>query len=435
MILLLTEFRKIWGYVIGNFTNAKGKGFFHLLSASIFVKIVAFGSQFFVAWWLTVEQIGEIKIIQSFFSLATVFVLFGFNTSVLKLCSEPRTISEIFGLYLRGKFYVRIVFFIAAPILFILAYEGILSSNPNINTYFLIVLLALYPAAMNEIDTVFLQATKRIKLLALRKIVVKTLSLLCIIVFTYFFGFNGYVFGYILSFVLSFIVFAYLIRKLLTNVELVTVVAPFSSHWKYSKYAVIALVLGQLSANMDVYIMNYLFVEKEQIGYYSFALLLVLMPTIFSDVIRQMVIPYFSNMSNNIIEIKRLYKKYQRLNVFVSLIVVLITIAFVPAAVKFIYGVKYDDSFYFFYVLIIAWFVNSLSQMKGLVLWGLGFIKYNVYISFFSTMMKSLSCILFIRYFGAIGLAYGVLFSNILSIFLFNIFFNRGLCKYKNITI
>lgn len=64
------------------------KGFFHLLSANFIIGFLGFGSQLLVAKFLTPVELGQIRTMQSFIGVATILAGFGFNTAVLKLCSE-----------------------------------------------------------------------------------------------------------------------------------------------------------------------------------------------------------------------------------------------------------------------------------------------------------------------------------------------------------
>ena len=60
-------------------------GFLHIFSSNLLVEILAFGSQFFVAWLLTPEELGYIKVFQSFIAVYVTFSLLGFDTSLLVL--------------------------------------------------------------------------------------------------------------------------------------------------------------------------------------------------------------------------------------------------------------------------------------------------------------------------------------------------------------
>jgi O-antigen/teichoic acid export membrane protein len=80
--------------------NIRQKGFFHLLSANILIQLFAFVSQLFVAGILSAEDIGRIKIIQTYLSIFSIIAGMGFNASTLKICSEHKSkqqLSEYFN--------------------------------------------------------------------------------------------------------------------------------------------------------------------------------------------------------------------------------------------------------------------------------------------------------------------------------------------------
>ena len=85
----------------GEIRNVYNKGFFHFLSARFLIRIFGFGSQLFVAWWLTPEDLGDIKILQVYMSILIVLAGFGFNISTLKLCAEKRPETQIRYLFIK----------------------------------------------------------------------------------------------------------------------------------------------------------------------------------------------------------------------------------------------------------------------------------------------------------------------------------------------
>ena len=69
-------------------TNIYSKGFFHLLSANYLIGFIGFASQLLVVKFLTPTEMGYIKLIQSYLAVFIIFAGFGFNTAILKICSE-----------------------------------------------------------------------------------------------------------------------------------------------------------------------------------------------------------------------------------------------------------------------------------------------------------------------------------------------------------
>ena len=87
--------------------NVTDKGFFHLLSANVLMGFFAFGSQLLVAKFLTPLELGQIKTMQAILGVATIAAGFGFNTAVLKLCSEARPSNEKYYIFKKNVLYHR----------------------------------------------------------------------------------------------------------------------------------------------------------------------------------------------------------------------------------------------------------------------------------------------------------------------------------------
>jgi O-antigen/teichoic acid export membrane protein len=75
-------------------------GFFHLLSTNVLIQMLGFGSTLAVAKLLSPEELGSVKLLQSYSGIFAVFAGFGLSTALLKYCSENRSEEEkeaIFG--------------------------------------------------------------------------------------------------------------------------------------------------------------------------------------------------------------------------------------------------------------------------------------------------------------------------------------------------
>ena len=157
----MTSIRNDIVKTIQEFTqNLHRKGFFHLLGANLFTHAASFLAQFGVAWMLPPVDIGRLRILQSYGTLATIFSKFGFDSSVLKLCSEQRSSGEKRELL---RFSLRFV--IAASvatwmILLLLNYYGFLSADPQLRTYFYYYLPILLALSLTDLQVYYLQALK-----------------------------------------------------------------------------------------------------------------------------------------------------------------------------------------------------------------------------------------------------------------------------------
>ena len=87
------------------FRRVNKNGFFHLLTVNLFIQVVLFASQLFVAGILAPDDIGRIKIIQTYLSFFSIIAGLGFNSSTLKLCSENRSKKELADLFQSALFF------------------------------------------------------------------------------------------------------------------------------------------------------------------------------------------------------------------------------------------------------------------------------------------------------------------------------------------
>ena len=136
-------------YLKNNFINISKKGFIHLLSANLLIQIFAFASQLLVASIINPDDIGRIKIIQTYLSIFSIIAGMGFNVSTLKLCSENRTKQERNSL-----FHSAMIFTLSSTILLYLVILGlnffhIFSSDKMIQW---LLPLGLFPVISNSLS-------------------------------------------------------------------------------------------------------------------------------------------------------------------------------------------------------------------------------------------------------------------------------------------
>jgi len=411
--------------------SAEKKGFFHLFLANALIQLFGFGSQFLVAWFLDVEELGQIKIIQTYFSVAVMFSTFGFNTSVLKLCSESRPYGQKIYLYRKALQYAVIAICIVLPIVVIATQSGLISSDLKVQKYFLYVLFALGPSTLDNIFSSYLQSQKKFKLLSRINISTKILSVICIIIFTWLYRFDGYIIGYILGFLFSFLMLTIGIKKTNFGSLPEQVNKPFKNHTRYSIWALVVNMIGLIGSYTDVFLMNYLIVDKEAIGFYSFALTILLVMTMFRSTVCQFIVPYFSEKSNDIIQLQIVSKKYELINIVSTTIIAIALFFLVPPLVKLFFGNKFLESIPLFRILIWGEVFYSVINFKGYTMLGLGAIKSNFITSAISVTSGFVITYLFVQNLGIQGLAYGKVINSFISIFIVNIVYRITINQYR----
>ena len=201
----------------------------------------------------------------------------------------------------------------------------------------------------------------------------------------------------------------------------------FRIHYKYARPALFANLLSELSAYIDIFIINYLLQDLFEIGQYSFALTLTVALRIFPSTVQQIALPYFSNISDNITQFKNTFKKYNSQLIIGVIVTLTISLIMISPILHFLFDTKYDDAISFFYILSMGWSIRQLTQLQSAALFGLGKIKYNVYVSAISLSFNIFIYTFAIIQFGIIGAAYSSIASGVIIFLLSTFFFRKAL--------
>lgn len=401
-------------YLIYNFRNFSKKGFFHLLSANLLIQVFAFASQLFVAGILNPDDIGRIKIIQTYLSVFSIIAGMGFNVSTLKLCSENRTENEQKSLFQSALVFTAISTVFMYFVVLVLNFFHIFSSDNLIQW---LLPLGLFPVISNSLFMVYVayfQATKQIKLLSGLTITNKIISILGIILLTFWLGIKGYYLAYNLSFIVMLVVCIKIFRFSHQKKQSSSLLKDnLKIHWNFAKPSLFANLLSELSSYVDIILVNFLVKDMTQIGYYSFALTLTLILRLFPGTVQQISSPYFSSLSTNKDVFLKAFKKYNRiLFVGVGITFIVVNLLSYPA-LHWVFQGKYDESVYFFLILSVGWSFRQLVQLQSAAIFGLGKIHFNAYISLITLIFNVIVYTGSYYTFGLSGIAFATIPSGI----------------------
>jgi len=412
------------------FQNIRQKGFFHLLSANLLIQVVSFASQLFVAGILSPDDIGRIKIIQTYLSIFSIVAGMGFNSSTLKLCSENRTTEERNSLFESALFFTIFSTVSLYLIILILNIFDIFSSDKLIQW---LIPLGLFPIISNSVFIVFVsyfQATNRIKLISNLTISNKLISIVAIVLLTYCIGIKGYYVAYNLSFILMlFVCFRVYgsIKKF--NIFSFKNLSHFSIHWNYAKTSMFGYLLSEISAYVDILLLNFFVNDMHLIGYYSFALTITVVMKIIPYTVQQITIPYFSSLAQQKNEFLIAFKRYNKILYLIIAITLFAVLLFVPFLLHMIFAGKYDPSMQYFPFLAIGWSLRLLAQLQYGAIFGLGKINYNVYTSLISLLFNILIISVSLYLFGIMGAAYSSVLGGLVYILCSRYFFRKAISE------
>lgn len=402
------------------------KGFVHLLSANVITLIFGFASQLFIAWILPPEDIGRIRIMQTWLGIFTIVAGLGFNVSVLKLCSENRQPGEILYLYKKAIRYTLLAVVAMYLVIVTVSLLKILSPDPAVNKYMIIYGISLLPLTLSAVYMSFIQAKQMIRLYSNIQILTKLFAILVIILLTWLYKLEGFVIAIVVGYVFTNIFLERLIkRKLNAGIIPIEIKSPLNLHWKYAKYSLGASITDTLGMGLDIILLNYLIKDRTEIGFYSFAITIIGIYRILPSTIWTMAAPHFSGKMESAGEWMSTYRKYNRLVAIVSLAITGISLLIMPFILKFFLHGKYEDSGLYFMLLVIAWAIRNLFTIKASVLFGLGKINLNFYSSLVYLVASAISIPVFIYYWNVIGAAGAVIFATIIGFVSVQYFFTK----------
>lgn len=405
------------------------KGFFHLLSANVLIQVFTFASQLFVAGILSPEDIGRIKIIQTYLAVFSILAAMGFNASTLKICSEGRPEAEN-RRYLNSALLFTLISSLVFYLMLLIAnHFKLLTSDQTIQ---LLIPLGLFPLITNSLFMVlmaYFQAGKNIRLFSILTIINKLISIVGIILLTWYLGIRGYYIAYNLSFIVMLVAALIVSGKLFNTKRNNFGKEIIRHHWNYARSSVFANIAAEASAYLDILLISFLSKDMEEIGYYSFALTLTIALRIFPATVQQITLPYFSEKSRQKSEFLTLYKHYDRLLLLVIILSLIVFLLLIPGFLQLLFGDKYDASLPYLYILSIGWSIRSLNQLRSSAIFGMGKIKYNGYSSTITLIFNLISFPLMINWMGLTGAAYATIASGIVIYTSSVFFFKKAVAK------
>lgn len=412
-------------------SNIRNKGFFHLLSANFLISFLGFGSQLFVAKFLSPIDLGRIKTMQSFTSLAVIIAGFGFNTAVLKLCSENKPLEEKKHIL---KENLRLTFACVAVTLMVmgaLAIRGYLSPDRAINHWMLLFMFSIPAAVFASLFICYLQALKKIQLMSYAQVVIRSLGVLSLIICTYYWKLPGFIFSSILFGLIALIPLFRLTEINWKAKPTGTDIMRQSLY--YGKWSVASNGLNALGVSMDIFLLNYLVKDRAILGDYGLSTVFILAMNQITGTVQAIATPFFSEKSNDKVEFMRVLGKYQKLLIAVAAIVTIATIIIIPWLVKMIYAEKYSKTGLFVQILSLRYFFWSCYALFGVALIGLGRMKDNFVASAVYVPIAIVLSIIFITAWGPVGAAYAQVAAGVFSLLVTYINYQHALRAHFNV--
>lgn len=403
-------------------------GFFHLLSANFLTQFLGFGTVLLIVKFLTPQEFGEIKIIQSYMGAFLLMATLGLNSGILKYCSEERDKLEklkILHFSLKKIIYTSVVTFVLL-IVFVLLNQSYHSLNAAF--WFFIYALSLPFAAVTLICIAYLQALNEIRSMAKVQCIIKLQSMVVIVLLTWIFGFGGFIIGTVLAYMIATI-------PIMKQIDIRKVVLGKaynpSGFMKFSFSSFGANFISYIGNFADLFILDKFSSDRADIGYYALAGLFIMAAMQVNGTVQSIVTPYFSKNSSNKTWIVEQIKKNQLKMIFISFGISVCVYLVAYLLVNCFYDVEYKKMLDYLSIFLIKYLIYSSYCILGAAILALGFAKYNFITVLITTPIALYLSYYFLINYGTIGVAYSQIFTTGLILFISLFWIFKILKKYK----
>ena len=409
--------------LINLFFNLKSKGFFHLIISNYSVQFIVFGSHLLIAKIMTPSDVGIIKTIETFINMAIILGGGGVIFALLKVIPENKD-EKLRSYSLRFAIKHVLVFSSTVFIIFnTVAYFGLIFKNKEFIFWFHLYSLIIFPSVVVMLLIRYYQAIDLFKKISTLILILKLLSSLFVLGFTYYFFIKGYVLSMVITTIIIVIILLFNIRSSFY----------FSNNYleikgkiKYlAQTAFTAQIIDQFKLNSGFFIANYIIIDREIFGYYTFALIIVQGLNIISTSVQQFIIPKMSELSRDIPSFFQKYKKFVYRFITISMIIFLLAELFLPFLIETVFGTKYSKAIPLLRIMLVGWGIQSFYALKGVSFLSLGKMKYVSYYSFFIFMI-SVPLMLWLNIiYGVKGAAFAFVLQNVISFFVISFFVKK----------
>mgnify|MGYP002624226141 FL=1 len=387
--------------IIDVLRKALNKGFFHLLSASYIVQFFGFLSLIIVSKLLTPQELGAVKVIQSYVDIMIVLSSLGLSSAVLKFCAED-------GVDRLSILQKSLVYGFAGSIIGVLLLLAFCTFNSENESELVVRWLPMYSiviiaAVLTNIHITYLQATKQFKKLAFSQSGLKLLTIIIIVFLTYTYGISGYICGLIFSF---YITVAYFFKQ--SNIKILDKFKTFPIGFlKLAVTSMCANVVGVITNYVDVLMLNYYVMDTALLGLYAIATIFLMIGRQFVGVVQSFLTPFFSNHSNDGEWVQRNAYRYQLQIIIIISAISLGIYLLMYTIINFYFGDEYLLIIDMMPYLLLQLVFYSSYAVIGSVLLAINHNKYNVYTSILHLLIKITVLYFLLKTYGFIGLLFG----------------------------
>lgn len=399
----LNPYSKNLNKLINLTKSLNDKGFFHVFVANIFFVLAAFGSQLFIAAVLTDIELGYIKIFQSYIQILSILAGLGYSTSVLVICSNPKNKQRNFEVLQVAIFTIIPASFFILILFLFLNHLDLLTNVTEVKQYFTKYSFAIIFTVISATLTAFIQSQRVFKKFSIVIVITKILSIVFIVILTYFYGLEGFFHGLWIGLLFSLIIniiFTKRYFKVSFSNKISNYLVKAYDQLKIGVHGLGANLFGILASNLDIILMGFLISdEMDMLGQYSFASIFFTGLGILQSTIGQIASPYFGKHINDRAATIFLIKKYNKILFLMSVLLLICLYFILPEFILLVYGDKYLIGVSFLTLLLGVWFFKVNNSINGSFLLASGNVRYINLINLINAILSGIAIFISLEYY------------------------------------
>lgn len=429
--------RKVTDRIKELLSYAADIGFFHLVSANMLLQIAGAGMTLVLARILSIDDIGRISILQSFYAIFIQIALLGLNTTIIKLCSEKIEETEKEEILITA---VKINMIVSLSIvLFVIgtSFLNIYGSSDEeqiVNQVIRVYILQIPFIVLNFLSIAYLQAQSKIKLMSRYQVITRILVIVSVIICSYFWALKGYVAGIVIANIIAFIILLpiNIIRpRLMRQYPMRKVVV--KKLFDFSKYSLVAGMIYDMMFTIGILLGNYFMPDgKAIIAVYTMGMFFVKSILMIPTSYNQIMIPRISMASHKLDVVWKLYIDMRKKMFLLAIVLFIVGYILVPIAIPILLGAKYSESVKYYRILSVLFLTWSIYSPIGNTLLSIGKVKYNVISNSVTLVVQVILIIILFPQYQFYGVAVAFVISSIVAVIVNQIMLNIVFKGYKS---
>jgi O-antigen/teichoic acid export membrane protein len=235
---------------------------------------------------------------------------------------------------------------------------------------------------------------------------IKVQSFILIVVCTWLWGFRGFVLATISAYLVG-------LLPLLKQVGLKYLSSAFARGGDIPKlfsdialFSVLSNGISLIGRNADIFVLDHFVKDRTEIGYYSFATILILGATQVTQTVQAIATPYFSEHADDEVWFRHQLVINQIRMAALSALVAVVLFGTASVLVPLFYGSAYRPTLGYLSILLIRYVIWSSYAILGVAVVGLGMMRLSFIGLIVSTSINLCVTYVLLERYGIVGVAW-----------------------------